>query len=64
MLYILYKNVRSKPLLYSVGKKLLKLVGLRKVDVSSALLLLLMEMSKRDILLPFPSSQVNLILRW
>ena len=70
MLYVLYNNVCSKPVLYSVGKKLLKLVqtqlnvGLRKIDVSSALLLLLVEMSKNDILWSFSSSQVNLILRW
>ena len=70
MLYVLYNNVCSKLLLYSVGKKLLKLVqtplnvDLQKIDVSSALLFLLMEMSKNDILLSFSSLQVNLILRW
>ena len=61
MLYVLYNNVCSKLFLYSVGKKLLKLVqtplnvDLQKIDVSSALLFLLMEMSKNDILLSFSS---------
>ena len=59
MLYVLHNNVCGNPLLYSVGKKLLKLVytplnvGLQKIDVSSALLFLLMQMSNNDILLPF-----------
>ena len=69
MLYVLYNNVCSKLLLYYVGKKLLKLVqtplnvDLQKIDVSRALLFLLMEMSKNDILLSFSSLQVNLILQ-
>ena len=46
MLYVLHNNVCSKPLLYSVGKKLLKLVktplnvGLWKIHVYSALLVI------------------------
>ena len=59
---------KIRPLLYFVGKKLLKLVwmplnvGLRKIDASSALLFLLMEMSKNDILLSFSSLQVNITM--
>ena len=59
MLSVLHNNVCSKRLLCYVSKKLLKLVqtplnvGLQKIDVSSAFLLLLMEMSKNDILLSF-----------
>ena len=65
MLYVLHKNVCSKPLLYPFGKKLLKLVKtslnvcLREKDVSSVLLFLPMEMSKNNFLLYFSSSQVN-----
>ena len=59
MLFVLYHKVCSKRLSCYVSKKLLKLVqtplnvGLRKIDVSSAFLFLLMEMSKNDILLSF-----------